>query len=821
MKTGLETSRIGALVGAKYRIVRLLAKGGMGVVFEAQHTVVRRRFAIKLLRAEFAQRRDILTRFQREAEAAGTLESENIAEVVDFGIADDGTPYIVMEYLVGENLASLIEREGKLSVSRATDLVSQACRGVQAAHATGIVHRDLKPENLFVCRREDGTDLLKVLDFGVAKLQSIDEISATRTGAILGTIPYMSPEQARGDKEIDKRTDVYALGAILYELLSLKRPHPGDSHNAILHHISTHPAVPLDAVEPNLPPALVELIGRALSSDPAARPASADDLTQAVAPFVGRQVWPAPPNEDSRARGRAQTSTVLAPRNSGLATPGEASQPPSIEPAQPIVRRRGRARIAMACGLALATIAVVSASFRHTAAPSPPGRPVPRARARIDPDARFLKADPQPAAVQQIEGLLTARAYRDAALLNAILATPSSFHFEGGSPQQVQSDVRGIVARGGRQGRVPVLMARNHPFRDCSGYGTSEPDTRAYEAWIDGFAAGIGNETAVVLLEPESLGNIPYGVRIDGSADPCRPTVADAEGRRVRPPNATPTERFAQINYALDSLASKAPNAVVYLDGTHSGWLTVGDAAYRLTKAGVGRAAGFCLNNGNYQPTPRMIQYGTWVAKCIYYSSLSAGGVDEAETKPFRECASPPAWADPSDDRIWSEVDAWYVRNVDLSPRPPPGPGTLAHFVINTNRNGRGPLVAARYAEPPYNQPPAVVEALRNGAWCMPPDRGLGLRPTADTRVPLVDAYLWTDPPGTSAASCDIAGGARAWDYSRYNPWGIAGDAQNHFDPLWGMVVPPAGAWFPESALQLARNSNPPLVSTRIGRHRP
>ncbi|MES1207003.1 MAG: serine/threonine-protein kinase, partial [Pseudomonadota bacterium] len=233
MKAVADGSRVGEIVGGKYRIVRLLAKGGMGVVYEAQHTVVRRRFAIKFLRRELAERRDILTRFQREAEAAGALENENVTAAVDFGVAEDGTPYILMEYLVGESLAALMERQGRLPVARATDLVIQACAGVAAAHAAGIVHRDLKPHNLFVCRRHDGTDLLKVLDFGVAKLQVAEEASAaTRTGMVLGTAAYMSPEQARGERMVDGKTDVYALGAILYEMLSRKRPHPGDSQNA-------------------------------------------------------------------------------------------------------------------------------------------------------------------------------------------------------------------------------------------------------------------------------------------------------------------------------------------------------------------------------------------------------------------------------------------------------------------------------------------------------------------------------------------------------------------------------------------------------------
>jgi serine/threonine-protein kinase len=298
----LATARVGELVGGKYRIGRLLAQGGMGVVYEAQHTVVRRRFAVKFMRRDLAERRDILTRFQREAEAAGALESEHVAAAVDFGIAEDGAPYIVMEYLVGESLTALIGREGPLPVGRAADLVSQAARGMEVAHAAGIIHRDLKPQNLFVCRRQDGTDLLKVLDFGVAKLQAIDELNAaTRTGAVVGTVAYMSPEQARGDKLVDQRSDVYALGAILYELCSGRKPHPGESHNAILHHIATQPAVPLESVVPELPVGFLAIVAGALAADPAARPASAGALVEALAPFAKREVWPAPKLDDSSA----------------------------------------------------------------------------------------------------------------------------------------------------------------------------------------------------------------------------------------------------------------------------------------------------------------------------------------------------------------------------------------------------------------------------------------------------------------------------------------------------------------------------------------
>jgi serine/threonine protein kinase len=288
-----DPSRIGALVGGKYRIVRFLAEGGMGAVYEAQHEVVKRRFAVKFLHPDLSGRRDILTRFEREARAAGALESENVAAAIDFGITTEGTPYIVMEYLVGEDLASLLGREGILPIERATDLCLQACRGMEVAHAAGIIHRDLKPQNLFVCRRNEGTDLLKVLDFGVAKLQAIDEGSgATRAGTVLGTVSYMSPEQARGDKVIDRRSDVYSIGAILYQLVSGSTPHPGESNNAILHHIFTCRPVPLAGVRPGLPAPLVQIVERALSSDPRARHASVEALGKELAPWARSEVWP-------------------------------------------------------------------------------------------------------------------------------------------------------------------------------------------------------------------------------------------------------------------------------------------------------------------------------------------------------------------------------------------------------------------------------------------------------------------------------------------------------------------------------------------------
>ena len=370
MTSGRDADRLGELVGGKYRVTRLLARGGMGVVYEAQHAVVHRRFAIKFLRRDLAERRDILARFQREAETAGALQSENVTAAVDFGVSQDGAPYIVMEYLVGESLGDLLQRVGRLPLERAAELVMQACRGVAAAHAAGIVHRDLKPHNLFVSRRDDGGDLLKILDFGVAKLQALEDAgSATRTGTLLGTAAYMAPEQARGDSVIDHRADVYALGAVLYELVSLKRPHPGDSQNAILHHIATQPAVPLGAVQADLPPAFIDVVERALASDPAARPASAEEMARELGPFARRQVWPAGPADAGLAPGEPPSSPPAGsdvrsgpegpPR--AVASPGPVREqaPPGTAP--PSRRRRakwlvGGSLLVLALGLVLARV---------------------------------------------------------------------------------------------------------------------------------------------------------------------------------------------------------------------------------------------------------------------------------------------------------------------------------------------------------------------------------------------------------------------------------------------------------------------------------
>jgi eukaryotic-like serine/threonine-protein kinase len=287
------STRVGRTEGGKYKLVRLLGEGGMGAVYEAQHMVVGRRFAIKFLHPDLAGNDEIVARFQREAQAAGGLENENIAAVVDAGTADDGAPYLVMEYLEGEDLAHLLFRTGPLPVPRAAYVMIQACRGLVAAHGRKIVHRDLKPENLFVCKRNDGSDLVKVLDFGIAKLHGGSSgTGLTHTGATMGTPFYMSLEQARGAKEVDHRTDIYALGVILYEILSGTKPHPGESYNEILYHVISNEPAPLDAVREGLPAGLATVVHKAMAREPSDRYDSVVEFMEALIPFAGRAVTP-------------------------------------------------------------------------------------------------------------------------------------------------------------------------------------------------------------------------------------------------------------------------------------------------------------------------------------------------------------------------------------------------------------------------------------------------------------------------------------------------------------------------------------------------
>jgi len=271
---------VGSTIAEKYRIGSILGKGGMGTVYEAEHLVLGRHVAIKILNPFHANNATAVKRFEQEARAAGTIGHPNLCEVFDFGALPDGSPYIVMELLRGETLATRIKRFGPLPL-RDVDIVIQVIRGLEAAHKHGILHRDIKPENVFIAYGAGETVVVKLLDFGVSKFMvgsEWEEASFTKTGVVMGTPCYFAPEQARGLRDLDARVDVYACGVLLYEALTGQRPYDATNYNALLVSIlKGNPTMPR-ALRPSIPVELERIILNAMARNRDERYASATDL---------------------------------------------------------------------------------------------------------------------------------------------------------------------------------------------------------------------------------------------------------------------------------------------------------------------------------------------------------------------------------------------------------------------------------------------------------------------------------------------------------------------------------------------------------------
>ncbi|MBD8022692.1 glycoside hydrolase family 6 protein [Microbacterium gallinarum] len=441
---------------------------------------------------------------------------------------------------------------------------------------------------------------------------------------------------------------------------------------------------------------------------------------------------------------------------------------------------RSPRRRAVALGAAAALVAGLAVPFAAAPAGAADGG-LPGSELFLNPWSTTLEA------AQSLHG----QARADAQLLGSI---PSADWFTDGTPAEVEAAVDDVVSAAAAKGQMPVLVAYYLPFRDCAQYSAGGAlDTAGYQAWIDGFAAGIGDRPATVILEPDGLGIIPHYTTLDGMLEWCRPAEVSAE--------TAAADRYTQLNYAVDTLGGLASTSV-YLDGTGSSWLNVGEISDRLIKGGVQRADGFFLNASNYQFTTNSTYFGRWISSCIAY-------VTEVNPGDFGSCGN----------QYWNGGPATEWNGATMSPYGEWGPGNAdltlnvdgvesrydlilggveptTRFVVDTSRNGLGP----------WDYPDGVYPEHED--WCNPPDRGLGLRPTTETGVALVDAYLWIKVPGESDGKCYRGTGGP-------------------LDPERGMEDPAAGQWFVEQARELIALANPPIapldchvkvVGTKIGK---
>jgi serine/threonine-protein kinase len=344
----------GQVLAGKYRVERILGRGAMGIVVAARHLQLDQVVAIKLLVRDAVDDEVAVERFLREARSAAKLRSDHVARVLDVGKLPGGAPYMVMELLEGADLADVLETRGQLEAALACEYVVQACDAVAEAHMRGIVHRDLKPENLYLTTRVGGERMVKVLDFGISKVMTGKQGALTQTRAVVGSPLYMAPEQLRSSKDASPRSDVWALGVVLYELLTRRWPFEADSLPDLCVKVAREAPRPVTALREDVPAALAAVIDRCLRKDPAERYADAGALAAALEPFVEPALRDVIERSRRTARTLAETGAAPldAPSRAGGLRPGTW----------------------LGLGAALAVVAVVAVAVA-TAARGPGGAP--------------------------------------------------------------------------------------------------------------------------------------------------------------------------------------------------------------------------------------------------------------------------------------------------------------------------------------------------------------------------------------------------------------------------------------------------------------
>jgi serine/threonine-protein kinase len=400
---------VGQVVAGKYRIDSVIGEGGMGWVVVAHHLQLDTKVAIKLLKAELASNSEAVERFAREARAAVRITSPHVARVFDVGTLDSGAPYMVMEYLDGGDLSSMIQKRGPLPIQEAVDYVLQACEAIAEAHAAGIVHRDLKPANLFCARRPDGTVIIKVLDFGISKLTggAGAALNHTKTTAIMGSPFYMSPEQMESTRGVDIRTDIWGLGVIIYELVTGRTPFEGQALPEVCLRVATQQPPPLRSLRVDAPAALELVILRCLEKDRDKRYGNVARLAVALRDFAS-------------SRGKQSVDAILRTLEASgqpVVSAAPAAAPASVTIGQKTIEPLGKTQIPMQGGKgktlaiaggvgALVVIGVIALYAAQSSAPSstavlaqsaPVAAPAPSAVTAPAPMATAAPAAAEPA----------------------------------------------------------------------------------------------------------------------------------------------------------------------------------------------------------------------------------------------------------------------------------------------------------------------------------------------------------------------------------------------------------------------------------------
>jgi tRNA A-37 threonylcarbamoyl transferase component Bud32 len=395
----------GILIAGRYRLDHVLGEGGMGEVWAATHAITRRRVAMKFVKASASMRPEMRQRFLREARASSLVQHPGLVEVLDVFELDGGVPVMVMDLLVGETLGARLAREKALPVGQAVALLLPAIEAIETAHRMGIVHRDLKPDNIFLKKGDGGAVTVKVLDFGIAKLtakegDAADTGSITGTGSLVGTLWYMAPEQCYGEKDIDHRADVWALGVILYECLAGQRPVEGSNVGQLVKAMLHDGIMPIEKRVPGLPPELSHLITRMLSPARGDRPQSLAQVRDALSGLAAKGRLPMASADPAAAGGaaiRGKSSGDPAPTPPRWDTAGPHAVP---GPRASSARAFGGRRVA-AGAAAAATAAVIGWSVWHAASPRTRDAPVVSAGPVVGQDAlsASIAPVPEPAAV--------------------------------------------------------------------------------------------------------------------------------------------------------------------------------------------------------------------------------------------------------------------------------------------------------------------------------------------------------------------------------------------------------------------------------------